>query len=755
MRSQPFNTLLFFTIVLEIAFFVTSCDDLQKYSRKPDINEVEKVYLANCPPTGQFYDVKTNINTEAELLTFKNKLREPGMTVRLGPDVVVDFSTVKVDSTSPTKDFFPIYFGRCVTLTSVSKFPDEPQSTGNSENAPGHLPDTVATEETLNNSGPTVTEARTTHSRGPILKFGKHRSEPLSFLGIRCNSQPGEGRLDADYARISGFRLIGPEMGPQPLPDFGISVNRCTGVEIYNMEIAGWGGAGIYILDEGPDQPLNSDLPDHGRIMNPEQIEIHDNFIHNNQRSTSVDCGFKWPPCGLEPTSGYGVDINVGAWAHIHKNVFDFNRHSISASGDSGGYRAEYNLVLKGGGMHWQGFTTHSFDIHGTGKRGFGGDAGNQFWFIANSFQFRKDNAIKIRGTPRIAAYISENIFPHPGREDDSGDDAIYIESPKVNVNIGPSNEIKFDSFGLYGVCDFDGDFRDDLFLPTGASWWFSGQGEFPWTFLNVKRERLEQLRLGYFDGDLRCDVLAEQNDGQWVISSGGTSDWKPLGAFGVPLSEVQFGRFDPTIRDYRPGATRHTSHAFRRAPDDQWYVTSLSAPNWQPVASSGFPMNKLRFGDFTGDGVTDVLTVENGHWAISESAILPWRRINPTLGDDVENVIIANMDRDDNIDDILRLEVHIDQPSHFGANAHAKLKWWRSKNGNEPWRPWKSYNFVYYGDNPKDEIVDPRYGFAGRFGVYPGGATLVIDPYRIGQFYGEAVITTGARPDWPSTFAY
>ena len=41
--------------------------------------------------------------------------------------------------------------------------------------------------------------------------------------------------------------------------------------------------------------------------------------------------------------------------------------------------------------------------------------------------------------------------------------------------------------------------------------------------------------------------------------------------------------------------------------------------------ASSGFPMSALRFGDFDGDGVTDVLAKENGRWAISSGAALPW----------------------------------------------------------------------------------------------------------------------------------
>src|SRR5205807_10409544 len=161
------------------------------------------------------------------------------------------------------------------------------------------------------------------------------------------------------------------------------------------------------------------------------------------------------------------------------------------------------------------------------------------------------------------------------------------------------------------------------------------------------------------------------------------------------------------------------------------------------PAASCSFRMNHRRFGDFTGDGVTDVLGVEGGHWAISESALSPWSRLNPILGDAVGTLFIANMDPHDNIDDILRLEI---------ASRRTRLTWWRSKNGTGPWRRWKDYVFAFV-DSP--EVVLPAFGFAGRSGAAHGGGTLVIDPNRVGHFYSEAEIAAGASPDWTSLFPY
>jgi hypothetical protein len=166
--------------------------------------------------------------------------------------------------------------------------------------------------------------------------------------------------------------------------------------------------------------------------------------------------------------------------------------------------------------------------------------------------------------------------------------------------------------------------------------------------------------------------------------------------------------------------------------------------------------MSELRFGDFTGDSVTDVLAVENGHWAISESAISQWRTLNQTLSDPVrnKNIFIANMDADDNIDDVLRLDREVISGGQQGVPTDselARLTWRRSKNGTATWALWKSYPFMYPVDNP--DYVPPSFGFVGRFGTAPGGGAMVIDASRIGHFFSPAQGAQGA--EWLSLFPY
>ena len=624
--------------------------------------------------------------------------------VRLGPGVGLDFSD--------RLDLRPLRFGQCVTLTSVSNFSALP--------------------------------ARTPRSLGPALNYGpadepNDRGASKTFLQVVCdkgNDKP------SDHIRIAGFRLFGPSFEQQSGIDVGIRIHRCLDVEISNMEIAGWGAAGINVQ-------ATEDDP---RITNFSDVRIHDNFFHHNQH----------PSIGGR-ADGYGVVTSLKARAHIYRNVFDFNRHAIAATGTTHGYVAEENLVLKGGGYHGGSVNewTHIFDVHGTGcswSDDLCGQAGEEFLFDRNSFQYRNDNAIKIRGKPGKKVVISRNIFPHPGLEGSWRPDFIHLDAIHLNtgdnVEVRTDNIIKTDTFGDYAVCDFDGDGIDDLFLATGATWWFSSSGRFHWTFLNTSSTRKSELRFGYFDDDDRCDVLTESGGtGRWLISRGGTGPWTPLEQVWPqeerdpwrPLKDVRFGRFDPTDLS----RSRRTTHALHRANNGEWWVKKLSdgrRDSWEYVGGSSFPLEQLQFGDFTGDGVTDVLAVESGHWAISESARQAWRPLNQSLRDPVAGLLIANMDRDDSKEDILRFQVRT-RPIGAGV-VNVERIWWRSRNGDEPWTVFKKYPPVrYHPGFPNRGLVYPGFGFVGRFGAVTGG-TLTIDTERFGHFFspGSDVVGNAER---------
>lgn len=656
-------------------------------------------------------------------------LGSDGALVRLGPDVDMDMTGVAT----------PIDIAVGVTFTSVASF-DQPVPSPRRPNVTGPVRGfarpPAATDpgagSTSRDTGrpeggpqadvldpmprPLSPEARSPRSLGPRIWT---RDKPKALFQIRCFP---DGALN-DNVRISGFRLEGAEKHTGSTgSSIGIQTLSCINITISNMEIFGWSNAGIFSGDR-------DDLP---RVVSNQQVRISDSFFHHNQH-----------------TGGSGYGINPQA-ATIERNVFDHNRHAITTGGDAVGYIASRNLVLKGGGYHGYGGLayTHQFDVHGTddcwGDKNCG-RAAKELTFFENTFQYRHDHAIGIRGTPVFSARIDRNIFAHEDVRDPylgegavrlyQGDRRIQFGSG-INANIGGR-----DTFGKYGVCDFDGDGKDDLFLPTGVTWWFASAGRFHWSYLNALGGSLGDLRLGYFDDDASCDVLVD-NGREWMISRGGRTPWERFGAFGSRLSDVAFGRFDASVRDQLPNATRKTTHAFRTR-EGQWEVTSLAAPNWQRVQGSGKAMNKLRFGDFTGDGVTDVLAIENGRWSISESATGGWDTLNPSLGDDLQSVLIADIDNN-NRDDVIRL---VSKPR--GAPQVLQtwdVGWQVSWDGRTPWQTLRFYTFNFKKDAG---TVFPVYRFAGRFDDAAGADLLTVDPERRGNFINNA------RAGWRSFNAY
>jgi hypothetical protein len=726
--------------------------------------------------------------------TFIKTAYQPDTTILLGPNVVLDFTGTKdraellKEKPNEVPAGLPILISRCVTIRSVAWFgrsPSDisvqPDGTVIARVVPTPAPPSTPTAAAGARSGVTdpgsidrrkavidepqgpiaVPEARSSTSLGPVIKYGPPRLPgSQTFLEAQClTGFPDQ----TDHIRISGFRIHGPSFGQQEVGDRGILINKCVDVEISNMEIAGFGGEAIRVQDSANEYfnpeilaeawqlrgidgvcrepPYNG--PD-GRIGSPGQVRIVGNYIHSNQQPRGVL---------RDHAGGYGVQVTDGAYARIARNVFSANRHAIEGGGTMGGYEAIQNLVLRYGGVHFDTgptFYTHAFDIHGTGDNGFDGWAGARTTYSHNAFQFSHDNAIKIRGSPRCGIDISHNVFPHTGLENDWGADAVSLHYRQDigAIKLGPNNRLETQTYGEFKVCDFDADGIDDLFLATGVSWWFSGMGEFPWRFLALRDERLEQLRFGYLDADNRCDVVTESNNA-WMRSSGGTGQWYRLGREYAPLSQVEFGQFDLDRRDDRPGVTRRTTHAFWRTPDAQWKITTLTGPDqgWKHVGSSRFPMSALRFGDFDGDGVTDVLAVESGRWAISSGAAGVWSRINQALGDDVRPLHIADVDHN-NKDDLIRLKY---RAVPLGSSSVTETYDWEiSYDGATSWIPLKHYRWISASSGPMR-----IYTFAGRFGMAPGAGILTVDRNGTGQFYAPLESRVGASPDWTSTFRY
>jgi hypothetical protein len=151
-------------------------------------------------------------------------------------------------------------------------------------------------------------------------------------------------------------------------------------LEMDNCELSGWSHVAVFLSA--------------GRGH-----RIHHNYIHHNQLN------------GL----GYGISHGSNPSASlIECNLFNFNRHSIAATGAPGNsYEARNNVEL-GESL------SHNFDMHGGRDRKDGTEiAGDLIRIHHNTFLGSKVRAVVIRGVPRQEACIDHNWFAHE-RADES-----------------------------------------------------------------------------------------------------------------------------------------------------------------------------------------------------------------------------------------------------------------------------------------------------------------------------------------------
>ena len=343
--------------------------------------------------------------------------------------------------------------------------------------------------------------------------------------------------IQGDNVRVSGFRLEGPTpdigSGDENI-ERGIVISPPPGtepihsIEISNMEIFRWSGAGVHVTD-------NVALAQRGRLFNtnPAAVRIKNNYFHHNRHDDS------W---------GYGVDVADGAYALIDQNVFDENRHAIAGKSrnddalDYSGYTVRDNLILPGGGLHCRVFDlscshTHQIDMHGDQNRWYSGSnwncgtAGETMLIERNTILYTNGLAIKIRGNPADKAVADGNVFKHGSRGNAIVQNGYCGLGDNITkpIDVRRNNVFGVDPTTELGSCDFAGDRQQDQFMATGVTWWAKSPVTQQWHYLNTMPERLSELKLGDIDGDGVCDVAPKTSHPEALpdrYSKGGTSPW-------------------------------------------------------------------------------------------------------------------------------------------------------------------------------------------------------------------------------------
>jgi len=474
-------------------------------------------------------------------------------------------------------------------------------------------------------------------------------------LGVREGFSGAMLEISGDDVRVTGLRLRGPtDSADGDVPEAkGIFVSdHFLRAIIDHNEISKWSSTAVAVqADQDSDMGSNC-LPSSN--SRPHDVLIARNFIHQNESQNL----------------GYGVGSFAGAYPLIEGNTFVSNRHAIAADGiPPTGYRARYNLVLSYApyqykiGLPW--WHTHDFDAHGAGDNGFGGRAGQYFEIARNTFLATDRKNFNLRGEPCFLAEFHHNVSLRHLTLDTSG---LYPAVVCSSSDCGGKLKVYDNQFGAanptgrLGVGDFDGDGKDDLFLATGAAWYYAPAGIAEWRFLNAQTDVIGSLLFGDFDGDGRMDVFT-QHGRDWDVSWGGASQWEKINESNPALSDFAVGNFDSDNR----ADVFYTSGR-------EWFFSSGGVGPLTVLDASGYRVSDLRFGDFDGDGKTDVFSVGN-HWQVSYGATSGWQPLPHKLTGSVAGLIVADFNGDRRAD-----------VATAGINPLGSLVWKVSYSGVGDW---------------------------------------------------------------------
>jgi len=495
--------------------------------------------------------------------------------------------------------------------------------------------------------GVTLRGNRKWTDNGPLITYSKLGDPGIIFT------------IAADDVRVTGLRFQGPSTQTSDAPVLhALSITDGYRVTLDHNELSHFSGAAVDT--NGSDTNDASSCPDPSTgvvppIPRPTTVYVARNFAHHN----------------MAQDGGYGFTAGDGGFPYINGNVTYLNRHSLTSDHNgTSGYFAQDNLVLSDAPVYDALGLDHEqdFDVHGTddGSHYEGGVAGDYVQVQYNTFLGTNRHNFVIRGQSCRPGLLDGNVFLQ------SQDNAIETDdldgsttSTPVNFTVANDNEFNASNpTDDLAIGDFDGDGVDDVFVGTGVGWYYSSGAQGEWRFLQRMTEHASSLRFGDFDGDGRTDVIAVHTPGTLDVSWGGVSPWQPLTSTpaAVPIGNFAVGNFDNDPLD---------GDDLFMTDGASWYIGS-SGRNFTYVGGSSIPPSDLRFGDFDGDGVTDVFAINGGQWSFSSAARSPWAALGGPSTDDLNGVVVADFDGD-GIADVGREAPSFETPNvfEFDVSSH------------------------------------------------------------------------------------
>jgi hypothetical protein len=535
----------------------------------------------------------------------------------------------------------------------------------------------------------------------PVL-YTRYKNESYPIFQIKGNdvhveglhlAGPAGGNRSTRQAAVSALEVV---EDPTPKGELG------RRVLIADNEFDEWTGEGVAV--RGTVDFLDPPQGYTGPRMHPADVglvRVERNYFHHNARD------------GL----GYGVSVGGSAYVTIEGNVFDFNRHAVTSSGHAfNGYVARFNYVLQGGFKYGDnGYWGQHFDVHGTAtpeERAHGhhdgGRAGEEYDVSFNTVRgeqtyggfagiARKSRAaFELRGRPATRADFSANVLVH----NSYGDAIRLVRGSDRSLNEGSSR-----SFNLYlagnrynadystelAAGDFDGDGQDDVFVANGTAWFFSRAGIRPWEYLHASNKRTGELGFADIDNDRVTDVLYRAPDGKLGYVKSGRGGLLPLTSSPVPMKDLRFGDFD--------GDGLTDIFRTRGGHWDVWYGRTRS---WARAQDSTKPISELLFGDFDGVRGTDVVAVNRSGWGYSSGATRGWARLNGKLSSSFASAVAADFDGNGRSD----IGLGDGQQWRYSRDGRAPLSTLRNGPTGLPYPPLKRLLLGRFGGGRRTMVV-------------------------------------------------
>jgi hypothetical protein len=531
--------------------------------------------------------------------------------------------------------------------------------------------------------------------------------------------------ITGNDVRIEGLHLRGPEADDRT---DGQKATRAIFVHedadqqlgrrvmIRDNELEQWTTAGVELAGAHSDAVTPADYNPGWAVLQPADaglVRVEGNYIHNN----------------VMDGSGYGVVVSGGAYVTVEGNVFNYNRHDVACDGHAHtGYIARFNYVMQGGFKQGS-YYNQRFDVHGTADHGYGGAAGEYFLIAFNTIRgdqtyyagLSTRPALMLRGTPTIGMYFNNNVLVH----DDLGSAVSLKYETGVSgfFNNGDhdyhfhasDNQFKTDHSTEIAAGDFDGDGVTDVFLATGTAWFYSRGGSQPWTYLQPSGLLTRDLAFADVDHDGVTDVLWRAPNGTLYYWKDGKGDPIALTSVPVPVSQLRFGDFDGDGK---------TDIFYTQ--NGNWNFFYSRTRTWGLPGGSSFPVADLLFADVDGDGKTDVLGVSGNHWSYSSSGTQPWSSLNDELTNSFRNAVIGDFE-DTGRNAILFSD---GREWYISRGGIGPSRLWRSGGDPDPYGSLKSMLLGHFDGGHRTELVSFEHGLdLGLFGnSITTGNRLVIE---------------------------